>query len=80
MPPRRPRTSSHLTPPTLAPTSKRRGIGGDLSTTKRISFPAVDYGVPNDLGECFSRDVELLWQVGWEDFVKTYRKGGTLRT
>ena len=36
----------------------------------------MDYSLPKDLGECVSRDVELLRQVGWEDFAKTRRKGG----
>ena len=38
----------------------------------------MDYGLPKDLGECVSRDVDFLRQVGWEDFVKTRRKGGDL--
>ena len=38
----------------------------------------MDYGLPKDLGECVSRCVELLHQVGCEDFVKTRQKGGDL--
>ena len=29
-----------------------------------------------ELGECVSRDIELLRRLGWEDFAKTRRKGG----
>ena len=38
----------------------------------------MDYGLPKELGECVSRDVELLRRLGWEDFVKTCLKGGDL--
>ena len=49
-----------------------------MPTPKKISFSAINYGLPKDLGEYVSRDVELLQQVGWENFVKTRRQGGDL--
>ena len=67
-----------LIPTTLAPTSKRCREGCRLPTPKKISFLTVNYGLPKDLGECVSRDVELLRQVGWEDFVETRQQGNDL--
>ena len=49
-----------------------------MPTPKKISFPTINYGLPKDLGECVSRDVELLQQVCWEDFIKTRQQGGEL--
>jgi hypothetical protein len=45
---------------------------------KRATFPAENYGLPKELGECVRRDVELLRHVGWQKFVKARRNGGDL--
>ena len=45
---------------------------------KRVSFPAENYGLPAELGECIHRDMELLQRVGWQRFVKERRNGGDL--
>ena len=79
-PPRRSQASNRLTPPTTAPSSKRRGEGGNLPTPKRLSCPAVDYGLPKELGECVSRDVELLRRLGWRISSRRAGRGETWRT
>ena len=49
-----------------------------LPAKKRATFPAENYRLPKDLGECVHKDVELLRRVGWQRFVKARRNGGDL--
>ena len=62
----------------VPPTRKRPPPVEHSPAKKRAAFPAENYGLPKDLGECISRDVELLQRVGWQRFVKTRRHGGDL--
>ena len=62
----------------VPPTRKRPPPVEHSPAKKRAAFPAENYGLPKDLGECISRDVELLQRVGWQRFVKTRRQGGDL--
>ena len=59
-------------------TRKRSPPVGPSPARKRATFPAENYGLPTELGECIHKDVELLQRVGWQSFVKTRRNGGDL--
>ena len=61
-----------------SPTRKRPPPVELLPAKKRAAFPAENCSLPKDLGECISRDVELLQRVGWQRFVEMRRHGGDL--
>ena len=74
----RPRPGGTL-PPATATLASKRPHGGERSPArKRVAFPTAGYGLPKELGECVTADVELLERVGWEAFVKTRRRGGDI--
>ena len=45
---------------------------------KKTCFPAENFGLTPELGECIRQDVELLRRVGWQKFVKLRCNGGDL--
>ena len=61
------------------PPARKRPLQVESSPAKkRVAFPAENYGLPTELGECIHRDIELLERVGWQHFVKERRNGGDL--
>ena len=62
-----------------APPARKRPLPVESPPAKkRATFPAVNYGLPTELGECIHRDIELLERVGWQKIVKERREGGDL--
>ena len=55
----------------MATTNNKRPLDvGRLPAPKRSTFPATNYGLFKELGECASKDVDLLERMGWENFAK----------
>ena len=76
--PSRPRRTTASYTAAASPLRKRPHPVVASPAKKRATFPAENYGLPEELGECVRRDVELLRRVGWQGFVKARRNGGDL--
>ena len=76
--PSRPRRTTASYTAAVPPLRKRPPPVVASPTKKRATFHVENYGLPEELGECVHRDIELLRRVGWQRFVKARHNGGDL--